>query len=38
MGLRSQAHAGLPPLGGLAVLAGWALLGWGCWKSGQADA
>ena len=23
----------LTPLGGLAFLAGWALLGWGCWKS-----
>jgi len=30
--------AALTPLGGLAFLAGWALLGWGCWKSGQADA
>ncbi|MGH7228524.1 MAG: DUF423 domain-containing protein, partial [Nitrospiraceae bacterium] len=23
----------LTPLGGLAFLAGWALFGWGCWKS-----
>jgi len=30
--------AALTPLGGLAFLAGWALLGWGCWKSRQADA
>ena len=28
----------LTPLGGLAFLAGWALLGWGCWKSRHSDA
>lgn len=27
----------LTPLGGLAFLAGWALLGWGCWKSRWAN-
>lgn len=28
----------LTPLGGLAFLAGWTMLGWGCWKSRQEDA
>jgi len=28
----------LTPVGGLAFLAGWALLGWGCWKSRHSDA
>lgn len=27
----------LTPLGGLAFLAGWALLGWGCWKPRKAN-
>ncbi|MGH7204984.1 MAG: DUF423 domain-containing protein [Nitrospiraceae bacterium] len=27
----------LTPLGGLAFLAGWALLGWGCWNSRWAN-